>query len=94
MKFFDLIVVGSGAGLNILNEGLMRDLNCALIEPEKIGGTCLTRCCIPTKILSHPANLIREAQHAKKVGIKFQNKIDWEIIQNRVWSQINKSKKN
>jgi dihydrolipoamide dehydrogenase len=93
MKFYDLVVIGSGAGLNILNEGLRRGLDCALVESDKFGGTCLTRGCIPTKILTHPANLIREAQHAKKIGIQFQNKIDWQLIRKRIWNQINKSQK-
>ncbi len=69
-------------------------LKCALVEDSKIGGTCLTRGCIPSKILVHPADLIREAQHAKKVGIHFNlEKIDWDLISERMWSQIDESKK-
>jgi mycothione reductase len=93
MEFYDLVVIGSGAGLTVLNAGLRRGLECALVESEKIGGTCLTRGCIPSKILVHPANLIRMAQHAKKVGIHFQNEIDWKLISERMWSQINESQK-
>ena len=40
-----------------------------MIEVYKFGGTCLTRGCIPAKILVHPANLIRESQHAKKLEL-------------------------
>jgi len=80
MKFYDLIVIGSGVGLTILNAGFRLGLECALVESEKIGGTCLTRGCIPSKILVHPANLIREAQHAKKVWIHFKNEVDWKLI--------------
>jgi mycothione reductase len=67
MKSYDLIVVGSGAGLDILNVGLSRGLDCALVESGKMGGTCLTRGCIPSKILVYPAHLICETKHAKKV---------------------------
>ncbi len=94
METYDLVVVGSGAGLNVLNVGLNMGLKCALIEDSKIGGTCLTRGCIPSKILVHPADLIREAQHAKKIGIHFNlEKIDWDLISKRMWSQIDESKK-
>ncbi len=93
MKFYDLIVIGSGVGLTVLNAGFRLGLECALVESEKIGGTCLTRGCIPSKILVYPANLIREAQHAKKVGIHFKNKVDWKLIRERMWSQINESQK-
>jgi dihydrolipoamide dehydrogenase len=93
METYDLVVIGSGAGLNVLNVGLQVGMKCALIEDTKLGATCLTRGCIPSKVLVHPADLIREAQHANKVGIQFNvEKIDWELISKRMWSQINESK--
>jgi mycothione reductase len=92
MKSYDLVVVGSGAGLNVLNYGLQMGLDCALVENTKLGATCLTRGCIPSKVLVHPADLIRESEHATKVGIEFNIKdINWELISNRMWSQINES---
>ncbi|TFG03658.1 MAG: dihydrolipoyl dehydrogenase [Promethearchaeota archaeon] len=93
MESYDLIVIGSGVGLTVVNTGLQLGLKCALIEDTKIGGTCLTRGCIPSKILVHPADLIRESQHAAKVGIHFNiEKIDWDLIAKRMWSQIEESK--
>lgn len=87
METYDLVVIGSGAGLNVLNVGLQVGMKCALIEDTKLGATCLTRGCIPSKVLVHPADLIREAQHAQKVGIKFNiEHIDWELISKRMWS--------
>lgn len=92
MTKYDLVVIGSGVGLNILDTALRRGLKCALVESGKIGGTCLTRGCIPSKVLIYPADIIREAQHAKKVGIKFKlEKIDWDLIAKRMWSQIQES---
>lgn len=92
METYDLVVIGSGAGLNVLNVGLQVGMTCALIEDTKLGATCLTRGCIPSKVLVHPADLIREAQHAQKVGIKFNiEHIDWELISKRMWSQIDES---
>jgi mycothione reductase len=93
MKEYDLVVIGSGAALSVLNEGLSRGMECALVESGKMGGTCLTRGCIPSKVLVHPANLIREAQEAKKVGVELKiERIDWDLIQKRMWSQIDESK--
>lgn len=93
METYDLVVIGSGAGLNVLNVGLQVGMKCALIEDTKLGATCLTRGCIPSKVLVHPADLIREAQHANRVGIQFNiEKIDWELISKRMWSQIDESK--
>ncbi|MHA2473701.1 MAG: dihydrolipoyl dehydrogenase family protein [Promethearchaeota archaeon] len=93
METYDFVVIGSGAGLSILNVGLQAGLKCALVEESKLGGTCLTRGCIPSKVLVHPADLIREAQHASKVGVNFTiDKIDWGLIGKRMWAQIDESK--
>jgi len=93
METYDLVVIGSGAGLSVLNVGLQVGLKCALVEDTKLGGTCLTRGCIPSKVLVHPADLIRDAQHAKKVGVHLiVEKIDWDLISKRMWSQIDESK--
>ena len=62
MKEYDFVVIGSGVGLTVLNEGLNAGWQCAMVEDRKMGGTCLTRGCIPSKVLVHPADLIREAE--------------------------------
>lgn len=93
MEKFNLCVIGSGAGLNILSTGMNVGMKCALVEESKMGGTCLTKGCIPSKILVHPADLIREAQHAKKIGLSFDLKsYDWDLIAKRMWNQIDESK--
>jgi dihydrolipoamide dehydrogenase len=93
METYDLVVIGSGAGLNILSYGLQMGLKCALIEDTKLGGTCLTRGCIPSKVLVHPADLIREAEHASEVGLKFEvSNINWGLITKRMWLQIDENK--
>jgi len=92
MKEYDLVVIGSGVGLTIINYGIMAGWKCALIEDKKIGGTCLTRGCIPSKILVYPADIIKEVERAKKIGIEFElKKIDWNLISQRMWQQINES---
>ncbi len=92
METYDIVVIGSGVGLSVLNVGIQMGMKCALVENTKMGGTCLTRGCIPSKVLVHPADLIRESQHAKKVGIKFNvENIDWDLITKRMWSQIDES---
>ncbi|MFX1469858.1 MAG: FAD-dependent oxidoreductase, partial [Promethearchaeota archaeon] len=92
MEKYDLLVIGSGVGLNVLNVGLQMGMKCALVENTKMGGTCLTRGCIPSKVLVHPADLIRDAENAKKVGIEFNvENINWDLITDRMWSQIDES---
>ncbi len=85
MKVYDIVIIGSGAGLHILSMAMQKGLRCALVERSKFGGTCLTRGCIPSKILVYPADVIREAEHAKRIGLKFKlEDLDWKKISERM----------
>lgn len=93
MKEYDLVSIGTGVGLTLANAGLRRGLKVALVEMGKVGGTCLTKGCIPSKVLVYPADVIREAQHAQKVGVYVKiDQIDWKLISTRMWSQIDHGK--
>ena len=94
MKKYDITVVGGGAGLFVAEAAIGLGMRCALVEEAKLGGTCLTRGCIPSKILVAPADLIRESQRAGKVGLEFTPpRMDWSAISQRMWGQIDVSKK-
>ncbi|QAT42784.1 dihydrolipoyl dehydrogenase family protein [Aminipila luticellarii] len=94
MKRYDIVVIGSGAGLMVLEEALNRGMKCALVEKEKVGGTCLTKGCIPSKMLVYPADFIREMERSKRFGINTRRpEIDWDTISKNMWEQINFHKK-
>ncbi|MDD4773924.1 MAG: FAD-dependent oxidoreductase [Eubacteriales bacterium] len=89
---FDVVIIGSGAGLMLVEAALANGLKCALVENSGFGGTCLTKGCIPSKMLVYPADLIREAQSGERVGLTFAPpEIDWQKISDRMWKQINYS---
>lgn len=93
MKKYDVIVIGTGAGNIIIEEALKNGLECAMIEKEKFGGTCLTRGCIPTKVMVTVADTIREMEEYKKIGIHVgQPTVDFELLSKRVWNKIDESK--
>lgn len=93
MKHFDLVIVGSGAGLMVMEAALSKGLQCAIVEKAKFGGTCLTKGCIPSKMLVYPADFIREAEESGRVGIRTPRpEIDWDAISKRMWDQIDYSK--
>jgi mycothione reductase len=62
MKDYDLIVIGTGSAMNIVNAMINADpdIKIAVIDKDEPGGICLTRGCIPSKLLLYPAELIRE----------------------------------
>lgn len=86
---FDLVVIGSGAGLMAAEAASKAGLSVALIEKGKVGGTCLTRGCIPSKMLVYPADLMREAERGYRAGVTFAGaKADWAQISDNVWKRI------
>ena len=70
MPKYDVIVIGSGCGLNIVNEALEHGLSVALVDKGPLGGTCPNLGCIPSKMLIFPAERIAEIQESRKLGIE------------------------
>ena len=67
---YDVVVLGGGSGgyaaaLRAAELGM----SVALIEGDKLGGTCLHRGCIPTKALLHAAEIADGARDAEKYGV-------------------------
>lgn len=92
MKKYDAIVIGSGCGLNIVNDALNHGLKVALVDRGPLGGTCLNVGCIPSKMLIFPADRILEIQEAKKLGIEAEIKnIDFNFIMKRMRESIKRS---
>ncbi len=69
MRTFDLIVIGSGSGLEVSSEAADRGLSVAVVEHGPFGGTCLNRGCIPSKMLIHSADVMETIQRAQVFGI-------------------------
>lgn len=67
---FDVVVIGGGSGTAIAEKALNEGLKVALIEMGPLGGTCLNRGCIPTKLLIYPAYLVRLIEEARKLGVE------------------------
>ena len=69
MKEFDLIVIGAGSGLDVAAAAVNRGLNVAVVDDGPLGGTCLNRGCIPSKMLLHRADIATAVQNARQFGI-------------------------
>ncbi|MDO4719103.1 MAG: FAD-dependent oxidoreductase [Peptostreptococcaceae bacterium] len=92
MKHYDVIVIGTGAANIILEAAMEKGLSCAQIERGKFGGTCLTRGCIPTKVMVTAADRIREIEEAGTVGVEAgKPRINWNRVKERVWKKIDES---
>src|SRR3989344_3476765 len=91
MKEYDLIVIGAGGGIEISTALSEQGKKVALIEKEKLGGTCLNRGCIPSKMLIHPANVAAQIKEAKKFEITVSGlKINFRELVRRINKTVDK----
>jgi dihydrolipoamide dehydrogenase len=68
---FDLIVIGGGpGGYAAALYGSAAGLDVAVVEKDKVGGTCLHRGCIPAKELLETAHVLRTVVEAENFGIE------------------------
>ena len=79
---FDVVILGGGnAGYSAAFRAVNLGLSVAMVEKDKVGGTCLHRGCIPTKALLHAADLVDEIRHAGDFGIQVQEpQVDWAKV--------------
>jgi dihydrolipoyl dehydrogenase len=80
---YDLVVLGAGSGgYACALRAAQLGLSVALVEKDKVGGTCLHRGCIPTKAILHAAEVADAARDGSQFGIHATiDKIDLAGVQ-------------
>jgi dihydrolipoamide dehydrogenase len=72
-KQYDLVIIGAGpGGYHSAVRAAQYGAKVALIEKNKLGGTCLNRGCIPTKALLASAHFIEKLQDAEEFGVELK----------------------
>ncbi len=67
---YDIIFIGGGpAGYEGGIAAAKAGLKVAVLEPDRLGGTCLQRGCIPTKAILHSLKAVKMAREFSKLGI-------------------------
>ncbi len=91
MKHYDCIAIGTGSAMAVV-EGLLSsdsEVRVAVVDKDDPGGICLTRACIPSKLLVYPAEVLRTVQDAGRHGIDVQVKgVDFQAIMERMRSIV------
>ena len=64
MEAVDFLVIGSGSGLDVANVAANRGQSVAVVEKGPLGGTCLNRGCIPSKLLLYHADVLETIKRA------------------------------
>ncbi len=95
---FDVVVLGAGTGgYAAAFRAAQLGLKVALVDEDKLGGTCLHRGCIPTKALLESAAFVERIRHARDFGIGIEGEptVDYVTIArrrdqvvNRMWKGV------
>lgn len=82
---YDLVILGGGIGGYVAAiRASQLGLKTAIVEKEKVGGTCLHKGCIPSKTFLESANLFSQAKNAKEFGIEIDDiKLNFSTVQKR-----------
>ncbi|MBS3114371.1 dihydrolipoyl dehydrogenase [Candidatus Woesearchaeota archaeon] len=94
MQTFDLIVIGAGSGLNVSSAAAGMGMKIAVVEKGPMGGTCLNRGCIPSKIIIHSADVAETIRKSKNFGINSKiSSVDFAKITSRASNLVDKEAK-
>src|SRR5690625_1569958 len=87
---YDLVILGGGPGGYVAAiRASQLGMKVALVEKNKVGGTCLHDGCVPTKTLLKSAERFRDLKNSRNLGIAGINPDELSID----FNQVNKRKK-
>ncbi len=83
---YDLITIGAGSGgLSLANRAASYGARCAVVEYDRLGGTCVNRGCVPKKIMWYGAGVAHVLDDAKGYGFDIsKNGFSWaKLVEKR-----------
>ncbi|MDS4028134.1 MAG: glutathione-disulfide reductase [Candidatus Contendobacter sp.] len=93
-QHYDLIAIGGGSGgLSVVEQAARHGARCALIEGDRLGGTCVNVGCVPKKVMWYAARLAHALDDASSYGFRLDYfGFDWQRLKtarDRLVSDIN-----
>jgi len=89
MESFDVLVIGTGSGMIVASAAVENGLTTAVVDNGPMGGTCINRGCVPSKMLIYPADVATLAREAEKIGVNATiNSVDFKKIMTRMHTLV------
>ncbi|MGZ4135790.1 MAG: dihydrolipoyl dehydrogenase family protein, partial [Tumebacillaceae bacterium] len=77
---YDVVILGGGTGGYVAAiRAAQLGLSVAVVEKDKVGGTCLHRGCIPSKALLKSADVMATVQKSKDFGIQVEGSVSLDF---------------
>ena len=90
MERFDVLVIGSGSGMIVASTAVDNGFKTAVVDSGPMGGTCINRGCVPSKMLIYPADVVSILKEAERLGVNATvNSIDFKRIMERMHNLVN-----
>ncbi|MFB1296130.1 mycothione reductase [Mycobacterium sp. pW049] len=90
MRRHDLVVIGAGSG-NMVIDDRFSDMDVAVIDDRKFGGTCVNYGCIPSKMLSYTAQIADTVDDAATFDVDSDyHGMRWQQVRDRVFGRTDK----
>ncbi|MDA2891502.1 mycothione reductase [Mycolicibacterium sp. BiH015] len=87
MRRHDLVVIGAGSG-NMVIDDRFSDLDVAIVDDRKFGGTCVNYGCIPSKMLSYTAQIADTVAGAAAFDVDSDyHGLRWQQVRDRVFGR-------
>jgi glutathione reductase (NADPH) len=87
---YDMLVLGAGSGgLGCAKRAAMRGRKVAVIEKDRLGGTCVNVGCVPKKLMYEAANFLEDVKHCYSFGVEIpDHKFYWQRLKEKVDNHI------
>lgn len=79
---YDLIAIGGGSGgVAAARRAAKHGARCAVVEYDRLGGTCVNRGCVPKKVMWYGAHIAHTVRDAAGYGFDIEQKsFDWSAL--------------
>ncbi len=89
MERFDVLVIGTGSGMLVASAAVDNGFRTAIVDNGPMGGTCINRGCIPSKMLIYPVDVATMIRTAGKLGVNAKiDSVNFHSIITRMHSLV------
>jgi dihydrolipoamide dehydrogenase len=72
MERFYVLVIGTGSGMIVASTAVENGFKTAVVDSGPMGGTCLNKGCVPSKMLIYPSDVVAILNEAQALGVTAQ----------------------